>query len=310
MITVRDLAYVHYQVTDLNVMIKFMHDFGLGIGYQTESEVGFSTANGNPYAYIATLGSSNKFLGLALEARNEKDLEILVDNGLATNVESLGSHYGGKKATVMHPDGHRIDVVYGRQWHRPTDVREPLIHNFGTHKQRVNESQRPPKGIAHALRLGHVAITVSNAADSETWFGTHFGLRAADYLATPDEQQNVIGVFMSCDPGDGTCDHHSIFISQSDDIKIHHCAFEVQDIDAVMSAHDYLISQGYEIEVGVGRHMAGSQVFDYWMDPFEQRIEHYSDGDVVDRHHSPSVIAGTPEGVTQWGPIPPDKFFE
>ena len=56
--------------------------------------------------------------------------------------------------------------------------------------------------------------------------------------------------------------------------------------------------------------MAGSQVFDYWIDPFGKRIEHYSDGDVVNDKFLAKKITGTPEGVTQWGPIPPEKFFE
>ncbi len=82
------------------------------------------------------------------------------------------------------------------------------------------------------------------------------------------------------------------------------------DIDANMSSHEYLISRGYEMEVGVGRHMAGSQVFDYWIDPCGMRIEHYSDEDVVNDKFVAQKIVGTPGGVTQWGPIPPVGFFE
>jgi len=310
MIKVRDLAYVRYQVTDLDLIRQFLIDFGLEVSYETENELGFSTANGNPYAYIAAGGNTNEFLGFGLEARDARDLLSLVDAGLATSVDPLPEQHGGSRATVRHPDGHQIDIVYGRAWGRKAVVREPLVHNFGTVKQRINDSQRPPKGSVQALRLGHVAITVSDVKASERWFGEHFGLRAADFLVTADEEQRTVGVFMSCDPADSFCDHHSVFITQSDEVKVHHCAFEVQDIDAVMSGHDFLIGKGYSLEVGVGRHMAGSQVFDYWIDPFGHRIEHYGDGDVVDSKHTPSRIVGTPEGVTQWGPIPPDKFFE
>lgn len=57
---------------------------------------------------------------------------------------------------------------------------------------------------------------------------------------------------------------------------------------------------------GVGRHVLGSQIFDYWADPSGFKIEHYADGDLVN--------AGTPTlrdvvgPFSVWGPEVPKDF--
>ena len=310
MIRVRDLAYAKFAVTDLDLARQFLTDFGLSVSHEAPGEIAFSTADGNPYAYVAYQLDRNEFLGFALEAASEKDLVVLTDSGIGRYVAPVIKGFGGQCVATRHPDGFVIEVVHGRNRMPQQSVRDPLAHNFGTAKQRINKSQRPPKGATPALRLGHIALNVSSAEDSAEWFKNTFGLKEADFLVTPDETQALVGVFMSFDPLEEVIDHHSVFVSQSDTIKLHHIAFEVQDIDAVMSAHDFLINQGYAVDVGVGRHMAGSQVFDYWTDPFGSRIEHYSDGDVIDSTHNPGTLSGTPVELTQWGPIPPETFFQ
>ena len=56
--------------------------------------------------------------------------------------------------------------------------------------------------------------------------------------------------------------------------------------------------------------MLGSQIFDYWKDPFGFRIEHYTDGDIVDASHQPGRFNGTASDTTQWGNRPPLEFFQ
>ena len=36
---------------------------------------------------------------------------------------------------------------------------------------------------------------------------------------------------------------------------------------------------------GIGRHVLGSQLFDYWFDPDGFEYEHYTDGDVFTADH-------------------------
>ena len=68
-----------------------------------------------------------------------------------------------------------------------------------------------------------------------------------------------------------------------------------------MLGHDHLKAGGYEHHSGIGRHIAGSQIFDYWKDPWGHTLEHFTDGDLLnDQHrtelHDPATALGT-----QWG---------
>ena len=56
---------------------------------------------------------------------------------------------------------------------------------------------------------------------------------------------------------------------------------------------------------GVGRHILGSQIFDYWKDPWGHELEHWTDGDLFaagDGSHKATFqdLLGV-----QWGPNHP-----
>jgi catechol 2,3-dioxygenase-like lactoylglutathione lyase family enzyme len=141
------------------------------------------------------------------------------------------------------------------------------------------------------------------------WFRERLGMIPSDYLCVPGDEGRVIGTFLRCDRGEQFVDHHSLLVLQADKAGVHHCSFEVQDLDAIMAAHDYLLERGYRPDVGVGRHLLGSQIFDYWRDPCDFRIEHYTDGDVVNSLHVPQKFAGSADQTTQWGAKPSPEFF-
>jgi hypothetical protein len=69
-----------------------------------------------------------------------------------------------------------------------------------------------------------------------------------------------------------------------------------------MRGNAWLERQARTHDWGVGRHFLGSQIFDYWRDPFGHAVEHWTDGDQLDAAWG-SRKAGVKEllGV-QWGP--------
>ena len=50
-----------------------------------------------------------------------------------------------------------------------------------------------------------------------------------------------------------------------------HSAYEVVDVDALGMGQRVLREQGYKHAWGIGRHILGSQLFDYWNDPCGQQ---------------------------------------
>jgi hypothetical protein len=64
----------------------------------------------------------------------------------------------------------------------------------------------------------------------------------------------------------------------------------------------YLAELGYHRSWGIGRHIQGSQIFDYWRDPDGFMVEHFSDGDMFDSTLEPGWAPFTASGLSQWGP--------
>ena len=86
---------------------------------------------------------------------------------------------------------------------------------------------------------------------------------------------------MRCDRGATPTDHHTLFVAQlPSGPGFNHAAFEVRDIEDVLSGHNLLKAKDYTPAWGIGRHYLGSQVFDYWRDPWGHTVEHWTDGDM------------------------------
>ncbi len=74
--------------------------------------------------------------------------------------------------------------------------------------------------------------------------------------------------------------------------------------------HEWLKAKSYKAHWGVGRHVLGSQVFDYWWDPDGFRVEHYADGDLYDNTVPATTVEGTDDQLWIWGPEVPLAFFQ
>ncbi len=151
-------------------------------------------------------------------------------------------------------------------------------------------------------------------------------LRAAGpsplYSGTFAEGSATYGAFFRCDRAENPTDHHSFFIISNMDprmgpkgkgiqTQLSHASFEVANLDDVWRGHMQLKNlsihknKRYEIAWGVGRHVLGSHIYDYWHDPYGHVHEHMSDGDKITRSFGQRIhsISGLgPNGHNQWGP--------
>lgn len=309
-----DVAHVVYQATDLDRMQAFMEDFGLVVAERRRDALFMRAADPAPFVHVTVRGATDRFVGGALRMGSRDDLLALSRLPGSSDVERIDDRPGGGwRVRMTTPDGVPIDAVWGQQPAETLPLRSPYPFNSGAAKQRVNRSLRPQREPGLVKRLGHFVLRVSDHDVSFAWFAERFGLVPADHLCVPGDESQVIGTFVRCDRGAELVDHHAMLIVQArdpSDTGVHHCSFEMQDLDAVMGAHDHLLARGWRLECGVGRHLVGSQIFDYWRDPFGNRVEHYTDGDVVDHQHRPQRYAVPADETTQWGMQPPPEFFD
>ena len=89
----------------------------------------------------------------------------------------------------------------------------------------------------------------------------------SDYLCVPGSESRVVGTFQRFDRG-LLVDHHSMLITSPGCARHRRAPPQTTDadIDALFGAHDLLARAAANLE-GVGRHLVGSQIFDYWRDP-------------------------------------------
>jgi hypothetical protein len=109
---------------------------------------------------------------------------------------------------------------------------------------------------------------------------------------------------MRCDRGEEWTDHHSVFLVGTGAPGHNHSAFETANIDDTFLGHFHLARNAeYRHEWGIGRHILGGQVFDYWTDPFGFTVEHWSDGDQLNGASGSNFNVSIRELMdTQWGP--------
>ena len=112
------------------------------------------------------------------------------------------------------------------------------------------------------------------------WYREMLGFRCSDDVYA-DSKDNIVGSFNRLDRGDDYVDHHAFFCIRSDKAGLNHLSYEAADIDDIMIGHEHMKSKGYEHFWGIGRHSLGSQVFDYWGDPWGRVHEHWADTDVL-----------------------------
>ena len=173
-------------------------------------------------------------------------------------------------------------------------------------KEPIAEFKRLKKGPAMVHKLGHFGYMTSNFDATCDWYLSTFNLKLVDSLTHPDDEKVPLGQFYRLDLGEEFVDHHTMLITREEHGSYaHHCSFEVEDIDTQLIGHEWLQSKNYELVWGVGRHIHGSQVFDYWRDCSDYVAEHYADGDMVNCHTPVSYGKMGKDGAI-WGPGVPD----
>lgn len=299
-----DVAYVRFRSPDLPRMQRFLRDFGmLDAGFDGERL--FMRGYGkSPFVHVTEYGERAGFAGFGIWVRDDAGLKKIADHaGVA--IEDLDAPGGGRIARLIDPDGYTVEVVAGQSRVQPVEQTMRAVWNQGGAYPRKGVLRRVARGPSHVQRLGHVVLGVSNFRRSEQWYKERFGLVTSDEVQpAPDV---AIGAFMRCDRGDEPCDHHTLFLLERPiPPAFMHAAFEVADLDDLMTGHEFLKQAGYEHQWGVGRHNLGSQVFDYWKDPWGHEIEHWTDGDQLVTADGGGIGSVADLMGVQWGmPMPP-----
>lgn len=311
MVNLRNIMYAVYGVSNPERTARFMADFGLKPALAQADRIYMRGTCDYPFIYCAEQAAVPGLRSVGFELASEADLQRAAQLPGATAIAPFLRPGGGQWVQVEIPGGITLDLVYGNQRVEPLAARAALPLNEGERKNRFNAPQRPPRTACEVMRLGHMAIGVPDPVRARDWVIEHLGMRTSDAIMVPGNIEEPIGFFMRFDHGSTPVDHHTLLLAKSNGpAAVHHMSFELQDLDAVWMGHEWMQSQGHAAHWGVGRHVLGSQIFDYWWEPDGFRVEHYTDGDLFDNTVEPRVVEGTNDQLWTWGPHVPETFFD
>lgn len=307
-IKVTDLAYGRLRAPDLDAMEEFLTHFGMVKVERTKAALYMRGTDPAHHIHVTEKGDPG-FVGLAYYAASPEDLARVARAPGASGVEDIDEPGAGRRVRLKEPNGYQIEVVCGIEELPPIPVERQPLNSGPEPLRRAGELFRLPKGPSRVKRIGHGVMASPKVMETVQWFRDTLGFVCSDdvYAGAKD---NIIGSFNRCDRGEVYVDHHVFFCIRNERAGLNHLSFEVQDVDDVFMGHDYLEKMDrYEHMWGLGRHLLGSQVYDYWADPWGRVHEHWADTDRLNARNGGNLLPVEEALVSQWGGPPPEKFI-
>ena len=306
-VKVHDLALLEFAGPEPERARTFFTTFGLQCTGGPGDSLLFAAEAGAPVAVIYRPAAVAAFIGPTFAVRTPQELDQLASRaGLPS---PWPQDLPGKPAGVLltDPNGVQVRVACFADWKTvPTcDAAPPA--NRGADRPRTNSPLRHARVPSRVLRLGHMVLGTPRWETTARFYIDTLGLIPSDVQALPDGRPAV--AFMRCDRGDEPVDHHTFVVARLPVLDFEHAAFEVPDLDEVGMGGQMLQEAGFRRAWGIGRHILGSQIFDYWFGPDGRKFEHFADGDLFDAARPTRYHAMSTAGLAQWGPPMPQAFL-
>jgi catechol 2,3-dioxygenase-like lactoylglutathione lyase family enzyme len=300
-IKVEDLAWLEFEKPDLDAAERFAHDFGFATAHRTSDALYLRGTLPGSACVVIRRGPRARFVAPVFRAAQRADLDRLA-RATGGVVEEIAAAGGGHVARLEDPASSPVKVVAGVEELPGLAPQAVLPLNIGE-VRRINTTQRPPREPARVERLGHVVIETPRFARCLDWYLEHLGLIVSDFLYFPGQRdRGPTMAFIRCDRGSIPADHHTLAMHLGPAQRYVHSAYQVADLDAIAAGGEFLRDRGYARAWGIGRHIQGSQIFDYWRDPDRLMVEHFADGDLFDNTVEVGWAEMSARGLSQWGP--------
>jgi Glyoxalase/Bleomycin resistance protein/Dioxygenase superfamily len=301
-IKIADIAWLEFEKPNLTRAEAFAGAFGFRAVQHGPDEVQLRGTQAGAPCVIVRRGQRTRFTGAAFRAGDEADVLRLADKAGAA-ARPLPETIGGLSVDLIDPSGMPVRVVAGMHELPELPDQRPVVFNFGHDVQRTNTSQRPPRVPARVQRLGHLVLQSTKYLETLNWYLDNLGMIVSDFQFFPGQRERGPTMsFIRCDRGPTPADHHTLALTLGPANRYLHSAYQVSDLDALAAGGEYLRERGYFRSWGIGRHIQGSQIFDYWRDPDGFMVEHFADGDLFDNTLEPGWAPLTASGLAQWGP--------
>ena len=306
-VKVHDLALLEFAGPEPDAARAFFTAFGLHCSEGPGGSLLFAAAAGAPVAVIYRNAAVAAFIGPTFAVRTIGELNQLAQRAGQQSPWAQDLPGSPPGLLLTDPNGLQVRVAYFADWKEVPACPAPSPVNRGAQRPRTNAPLRPARTASTVLRLGHMVLGTPRWETTARFYIDTLGLIPSDVQALPDGRPAV--AFMRCDRGDDPADHHTFVVARLPLLDFEHAAFEVPDLDEVGMGGQILQEAGFRRAWGIGRHILGSQIFDYWFGPDGRKFEHFADGDLFDAARPTRYHAMSTAGLAQWGPPVPQAFL-
>lgn len=284
------------QAPDLQEMSRFLQSFGLRIQQGVNGLLG--RALGSEHVWVQILPGPGKrllFMSFGCFAEDYEALRQQVADAGARFVDPpLGGDADG--FWFLDPDGIPLQVKIAPNL-SPSEKRPTASLDVPAGMQGASFRSLVPK--VGPSRLAHLALFVTNIDRSLDFYMRTLGL----YLA--DRSADVIAFTY----GRHGCDHHLVAMVQSEGGGLHHCSWEVNNIEYVGLIGQQTRDAGFGSHWGIGRHVLGSNWFNYIEAPGGGWWEASFNIDYIPKNMPwPSQDHDVEDSFYLWGPDVPPHF--
>ena len=304
---VHDLALIELEGPSPDKAERFFCEFGLSMERRPDQSLWFSAEAGAPVSVVYRPAKQARLVGPTFALSHREELDAFAAKLSGTEVAALPLPGSPPGVQLQDPNGLCVKVAWFEDWREVPSCGDPAVTNRGDQRSRINSPRRPARKPSRVLRLGHMVLGAPNWETTARFYIDHFGFIPSDVQALPDGRPSV--AFMRCDRGDEPTDHHTFVVARLPVMDLEHAAFEVPDLDEVGMGGRMLGEAGFRRAWGIGRHILGSQIFDYWFGPDGYKFEHFADGDLFDASRPTAYHAMSAAGLAQWGPDMPAAFL-
>jgi hypothetical protein len=303
-----ELAFLRWEKKNLAPTERFWRDFGFHIVSSAPDRLLARGSGPSPCIAIAVQGRQDRFVGPAFRMSDDTDLDRYVREMGARPLAAEAIPGGGVGVELHDLSGRSIWLLKGQQPLEPLAVRAPLTAdtNSAAHSPRINRTVRAPIEAAQVVRLGHFVLQTLDFHGMAAWYQRVLGIIPTDVQYLADGSPTL--AFCRLNLGEQAADHHTVVFVGGIEEKYEHSAYEVVDLDALGQGQQVLRAQKHRHMWGIGRHVLGSQLFDYWFDPDGFEYEHYTDGDLFTADFETSYSPLQFGAIWAWGQDAPSSM--
>ena len=251
---------------------------------------------------IAWITWSTDFVGMALIEEKIQQYQIEL---YEPEMESKYLKKSKKEIWLRDPDGTLLQIIVAE----PAQQSRPAfkLNHPGEVFKRVAIRGAPNRLIdARPRKLGHLLKFSPDVNRLVNFYVNILQMKLSDRIGDKEV------AFLRCS---GDSDHHTLALALSDAPGLHHCSWEMGNIDQMQLCAQRLIQAGYKDGWGVGRHIYGSNYFHYIRDPWGSLSELFWDIDYIGKDSDWTVEIANAKGESlhenlyQWASSPPPDDF-